>query len=135
MYYFNFLTPLHWSLTCMHSANKLAQVQWGHKPVDLWDITFWSHWFWGSKYYWHPWILRPRALFYRTDCTSRSKFIMHALAFYWNLLHIIFRSNMFCLVTLKICSIFCAWWVDSKKGFYLSRRYLWYSKGIIQTKT
>ncbi len=28
---------------------------------------------------WNPRILRPRALFYRTDCTRRSKFLMHAL--------------------------------------------------------
>ena len=27
----------------------------------------------------HPLILRPRALFYRTDCTRRSKFLTHAL--------------------------------------------------------
>ena len=29
----------------------------------------------------HPLILRPRALFYRTDCTRRSKFLTHALYF------------------------------------------------------
>ena len=29
--------------------------------------------------YVHPLILRPRALFYRTDCTRRSKFLTHAL--------------------------------------------------------
>ena len=28
----------------------------------------------------HTLILRPRALFYRTDCTRRSKFLTHALA-------------------------------------------------------
>jgi hypothetical protein len=27
----------------------------------------------------HPLILRPRALFYRTDCTRRSKFLTHTL--------------------------------------------------------
>ena len=27
----------------------------------------------------HPLILGPRALFYRTDCTRRSKFLTHAL--------------------------------------------------------
>ena len=27
----------------------------------------------------HPLILSPRALFYRTDCTRRSKFLTHAL--------------------------------------------------------
>ena len=27
----------------------------------------------------HPLILRPRALFYRTDCTRRFKFLTHAL--------------------------------------------------------
>ena len=27
----------------------------------------------------HPLILRPIALFYRTDCTSRSKFLTNAL--------------------------------------------------------
>ena len=29
----------------------------------------------------HPLILRPRALFYRTDCTRRSKFLTHALLY------------------------------------------------------
>ena len=29
--------------------------------------------------YWHLRILKPRALFYRTDCTRRSKFLTHAL--------------------------------------------------------
>ena len=27
----------------------------------------------------HPLILRPRALFYSTDCTRRSKFLTHSL--------------------------------------------------------
>ena len=30
----------------------------------------------------HPLILRSRVLFYRTDCTSRSKFLSHALSCY-----------------------------------------------------
>ena len=30
--------------------NALAQVQWVHKPVDLWDISLCTRGFWGSKY-------------------------------------------------------------------------------------
>ena len=36
----------------------------------------------GSKHYWHPQILRRRALFYRTGCTLRSKFLIHTLLHY-----------------------------------------------------
>ena len=32
-----------------------------------------------STMYWNPQSLRPGALFYRTDCTCRSKFLTHAL--------------------------------------------------------
>ena len=49
-----------------------------HEPVDLWDINFCTHGFRGSSYYWHPQILRPRDLFYRTDCTHSSKIIPNA---------------------------------------------------------
>ena len=49
------------------------------KPADLWDITFCTRWFWGFQYYVHPLILRPRAVFHRTDCTRRSKILTHAL--------------------------------------------------------
>ena len=31
----------------------------------------------------HPLILRPRALFYRTDCICRSEFLTHALPWWW----------------------------------------------------
>ena len=52
----------------------------GAKPKDLLGITFGTHRFWGfSTMYMHPKILRPRALFYRTDCTPSFKFITHAL--------------------------------------------------------
>ena len=34
----------------------------------------------------HPLILRPKALFYRTDCTGRSKFLTHALKGSWVML-------------------------------------------------
>ena len=51
-----------------------------NKPVDFWDIALCTRRFWGSKYYWHLQILRPIALFYRTDCTPRYKFLMHALS-------------------------------------------------------
>ena len=62
----------------LHTAgNALAQVQRVHKPADLWDITFCTHWFWGFSYYVHLLILKPRALFYRTDCTCRSKFLTY----------------------------------------------------------
>ena len=64
---------------CSQGMRWLARVQRMHKPVDLWDITFCTRRFWGSKYYWHLQILRPRALFYRTDCTRRSKFLTHDL--------------------------------------------------------
>ena len=49
-----------------------------HEPVDLWDINFCTHGFRGSSYYWHPQILRPRDLFYRTDCIHSSKIIPNA---------------------------------------------------------
>ena len=29
------------------SGNALARVQWVHKPIDLWDITFCTRRFWG----------------------------------------------------------------------------------------
>ena len=41
-------------MTTVRTGNALARVQWEHKPVDLWDITFCTRKFWGSKYYWHP---------------------------------------------------------------------------------
>ena len=34
----------------------------------------------------HPLILRPRALFDRTDCTRRSKFLTHTLQSFWIIL-------------------------------------------------
>ena len=55
-----------------------TRVQWVHKPINVWDITFCTHGFWGSKYCWHRRILRLTDLFYRTDCTRRSKFLTHA---------------------------------------------------------
>ena len=61
-------------------GNALARVQRVDKPVDLWDIALCTRRFWGSKYFWHLRILRPIALFYRTDCTPRYKFLMHALS-------------------------------------------------------
>ena len=63
----------------------VAGVQRMHKPVHLWDITFYTRRFWGSKYLLlvhHPQLLKPRALFYRTDCTRRSKFLTHALNYF-----------------------------------------------------
>ena len=61
------------------TGNALALVKRVHEPAYLWDITFCTRWFWGFWYYVHPLVLRPRALFYRTDCTRRSKFLTHAL--------------------------------------------------------
>ena len=63
----------------MVPGNALAWVQLVHEALYLWEITFSTRRFWGSKYYLHPRILRPRALFYRIDCTRRSKFLTHAL--------------------------------------------------------
>ena len=37
-----------------------------------------------STRYWHLQILKPRALFYRTDCTRRSKFLTRALRYQQN---------------------------------------------------
>ena len=75
----------------------------------------------------HPLILRPRALFYKTDCTRRSKFLTHALCcilwndiapcISWNLsfqsqlfyvkmtcfAHVKFRGT---ILFLKLCPIF-----------------------------
>ena len=54
--------------SCLHkSENALARVQRVNKPADLWGITFCTRWFWGP------------VLFYRTDCTRRSKFLTHVL--------------------------------------------------------
>ena len=50
-------------------GNALAQEQRAHKPADLWDITFYTRWFWG-----------PELSF--IDCTRRSKFLTHALSEY-----------------------------------------------------
>ena len=61
------------------TVHALSRVQTMHELVDLWDITFCNRGFLGPKYYWHLQILRPRALFYKTDCTRRSKFLTHAL--------------------------------------------------------
>ena len=62
------------------TGNALARLQCVHKPVDLRNITFCTSGFQGPKYYWHLLqILRPRALFYRTDCSRRSKALKHAL--------------------------------------------------------
>ena len=61
------------------TVHALSRVQRMHELVDLWDITFCNRGFLGPKYYWHLQILRPRALFYKTDCTRRSKFLTHAL--------------------------------------------------------
>ena len=59
-----------------YSGNALTRVQQVHEAVDLWDITFCR-------------LLVPlkpadleaqsSALFYRTDCTRRSKFLTNAL--------------------------------------------------------
>ena len=72
------------------SGNVLA---WVHKPVDLQNITFCTRGFLGSKYYWHPQILRPRALFYRTDCTCRSKFLTHTM--YLGYITLALRSKLY----------------------------------------
>ena len=45
------------------------------------DITFCTRGFLGSEYYWHTRILRPKAPFYRSDCTHRSKFLIHVPSF------------------------------------------------------
>ena len=29
------------------AGNALERVQRVHEPADLWDITFWTRWFWG----------------------------------------------------------------------------------------
>ena len=31
------------------TGNALARVQGVHEPADIWDITFCTHWFWGSE--------------------------------------------------------------------------------------
>ena len=49
-----------------YTGNVLARVQRVHKPVDLWDITFAPVDFEAlTNYFWHPRILRPRAISYR----------------------------------------------------------------------
>ena len=68
----------------IHKWNALAQVQRVNKPIDLWDNTFCIRGLWVSKNYWHPRILRPRTLFYRTDCTPRSKFLINHALLYGN---------------------------------------------------
>ena len=30
-----------------NAGNALERVQRVHEPADLWDITFWTRWFWG----------------------------------------------------------------------------------------
>ena len=41
------------------SGNALARVQRVHEPADLWDITFYTRWFWGFYYYVHPLFWDP----------------------------------------------------------------------------
>ena len=61
------------------TVNTLSRVQRMQELVDLWDTTFCDRGFLGSKYYLYLQILRPRALFYKADCTRRSKFLTNAL--------------------------------------------------------
>ena len=36
-----------WEHASLTAGNALERVQRVHEPADLWDITFWTRWFWG----------------------------------------------------------------------------------------